>query len=45
MVESFNKGYKDISNLGAGAFGDVYEVERLSDGSHFAKKVIVRKDG
>jgi hypothetical protein len=43
MVESFNKGYKDIRKLGNGTFGNVFLVERLSDGSHFAKKVIEKK--
>ena len=40
--ESFNKGYKEIGKLGEGGFGEVFEVERVSDGSRFAKKVIKR---
>jgi serine/threonine protein kinase len=42
MVEIFNQGYKDIRKLGSGSFGDVFLVVRLSDQSHFAKKVIKR---
>ncbi len=44
MVESFNKGYKDIRKLGNGAVGNVFLVERLSDASHFAKKVILKRN-
>ena len=40
--ENFKKGYKEIRKLGKGGFGEVFEVERVSDGSRFAKKVIVK---
>jgi PAS domain S-box-containing protein len=32
--------YRIITLLGQGAMGDVYEVERMSDGRHFAAKIL-----
>jgi len=42
MRVNFEKSYKVIRKLGEGGFGEVLEVERVSDGSRFAKKVIKR---
>ena len=38
--------FKKIEGLGNGSFGVVYQVERLSDGKHFAlKEIDLRKPG
>ena len=46
MARAFDSGdlvdnrYKIVRGLGAGGMGAVYEVERITDGKHFALKVL-----